>query len=68
MIFKSNNNILENIRVTIENNDKIFFLNIILNNIENNVENKNFENIIMFSSFENKIKKFFLFIIKYKAK
>lgn len=55
MIFKSNNNILENIRVTIENNDKIFFLNIILNNIENNVENKNIENIIMFSSFENKI-------------
>ena len=59
MIFKSNNNILENIRVTIENNDKIFFLNIILNNIENNVKNKNIENIIMFSSFENKIKKFF---------
>ena len=59
MIFKSNNNILENIRVTIENNDKIFFLNIILNNIENNVENKNIENIIMFCSFENKIKKFF---------
>ena len=59
MIFKSNNNILENIRVTIENNDKIFFLYIILNNIENNVENKNIENIIMFSSFENKIKKFF---------
>ena len=36
----------------------LFFLNIIINSIENNVENKNINIIIMFSSFKNNNKIF----------